>query len=95
VADGGHKRLLDSGLEFHSRNQDVYTIVEDDPLSAATRCDRTMGLRRGEWRVRVETSSTMSADEAAFYVTNVLDAYEGNTRIFTKTRDFTVPRHWV
>jgi len=54
-----------------------------------------MGLGRGAWRVRVETSSTMSADAEAFYVTNVLDAYEGNTRIFTKTRDFKVPRHWV
>jgi putative CocE/NonD family hydrolase len=95
VADGGHQRLLDSGLEFYRRSEDVYTIVEDDPLSAAIRCDRTMGLQRGEWRVRVETASTMSADAAAFYVTNVLDAYEGNTRIFTKTRDFKVPRHWV
>jgi putative CocE/NonD family hydrolase len=95
TADGGHRRLLGRRLEFYSHSRDVYTIVEDDPLSARIRCERTMGLRRGDWSVRVETSSTMSADAETFYITNVIDAYEGHTRVFTQARDFKVARQWV
>jgi hypothetical protein len=54
-----------------------------------------MGLQRGTWRVRVETSSTMSADAHHFYVTNLVEAYEDNTRIFAKCTDARMPRNLV
>ncbi len=95
VFDDGHRRLVHSGLEFYGHGKEVYTIFEDDPLSASIRCEQTMGMKRGPWRVRVETSSTMSADAEMFYVTNTIEAYEGNTRVFTRTRDFKVPRQGV
>jgi predicted acyl esterase len=93
--DAGHKRLLASDLEFYNTSSDVYTIVEDDPLSATVRSEGKAGLSRGAWRVHVETSSTMSADAETFYLTHSLDAYESNTRIFTKTGEFRVPRDRV
>ncbi len=71
------------------------TIIADDPLSAQVRCERTIGIGRGEWQTRVETSSVMTADAQAFHVTNLLDAYERNTRVFTKTWTFKVAREWV
>ena len=95
VRDAGRKKLLADGLEFYHCSKDVFTIVETDPLSAAIRCEQTMGLQRGEWQIRIETVSTMSADAGAFYVTNLIDAYEGNSRIFTKASDFKVPRRLV
>jgi putative CocE/NonD family hydrolase len=95
VADSGRKKLLPHGLEFYSQSKDVFTITEADPLSAAIRCKYTMELQRDAWQIRIETSSTMSADAEAFYITNVIDAYEGNTRIFTKARDTKVPRQLV
>ena len=95
ILDGGRKRLVDTDLEMHGHNDDVYRIVEDEPLSATIRCQRTTGLRRGSWQVRIETTSTMSSDAGHFYVTNVLDAYEGHTRVFTRTRELKIPRHLV
>ncbi len=83
--DHGCHLLLDSGLKYGAHSTNTYTIIEDDPLSATVQCDRMVRIERGGWSTRVETSSVMSADIEAFYVTNVLDAYEGNTRIFTKT----------
>jgi uncharacterized protein len=80
---------------MYGSNDDVYTIVEDDPLSARIRCNRITGLRRGEWHVRIETSSTMSAGAEQFHVSNVLDAYEGNTRVFTRTWHIQIPRQLV
>lgn len=93
--DFGRRRLMASEIEYEAFGSDTYTIVEGDPLSANVRCDRTIGIARGDWRTRVETTSTMSADAETFRVSNVLDAYEGNTRIFNKSCTFTVPRDLV
>jgi len=95
AVDGGRKKLLVNGLEFYSRAKDLFTIIEADPLSATVRCEHTMGLQRGDWQIRLETVSTMSADAETFYVTNLIDAYEGNSRVFTRASDFKVPRHLV
>ncbi len=95
ILDDGHIRLTNSGIEVYGHNDDVYTIVEDEPLSAQIRCERTAGLRRGEWGVEIKTCSTMSADADTFYVTNTLDAYEGNVRLLARTRDIEIPRHLV
>lgn len=95
LIDDGRKRLLDSGLEFEAITTDTFTIVEGNPLSAQVRCDRTIGLHRDDWRIKIETTSTMSADVDNFYVTNALDAYEGKTRVFTKSWTSTIPRDLV
>ena len=86
------RRLVASGLELETRGRDTFTIVEGDPLSAVTRSARTSVLRRGDWCVRVETSSALSAGDAAFHVTNMLEAYEGDVRTWAKTWDLEIPR---
>jgi uncharacterized protein len=58
-------------------------------------CDRTFGVGRGEWQTTVRTSSTMSGDAKVFRVTNVLEAYEGDRRIFTRTWNTEIPRDLV
>ena len=93
--DGGHVRLEGNGLEFGSTDTNTYTIVEGEPLSATARCDRTINLGRGDWQIRVETSSLMSAEAEHFLVTNTLDAYEGHIRLFTKTWHCVIPRDLV
>ena len=37
----------------------------------------------------------MTADTETFYVTNLLEAYEGETRVFAKTWTFQAPRDLV
>jgi len=90
----GARRLPD-GLVYSERGRDTFAIVEDDPLSASVRCEWRIDVGRGEWQTRIETASAMSADEEAFLVTNVLDAYEGNARVFTKTSTAAIPRDLV
>jgi uncharacterized protein len=91
---GSYRRLAD-GLAWSTRGVDVYTIVEGDPLSAETRSTWTETLERGDWRIRIETSSTLSADAESFHITNAVDAYEGNTRVHATMRTHTVPRDLV
>jgi uncharacterized protein len=91
AADEGH-RLLDDGLEYREQERDVMRITDGDPLSAMVECERTVTVARGDWRATIRTSSSMSATSAAFLVTNVLDAWEGDRRVFTKTGHADVPR---
>ncbi|HWE62827.1 MAG TPA: CocE/NonD family hydrolase [Chloroflexota bacterium] len=76
----GGARLLDSGREYTGATVDTYTIVEGEPLSA---------------QVQSRSTITMSADATHFHVTNALDAYEGNVRVFARTWTFTVPRDLI
>jgi uncharacterized protein len=93
--DRGHRRFVDNGLEYDSLSTDSFAIVEDDPLSARQRCEWAIKIRRGDWETRVETVSNMWADAENFYVNNNLNAYEGETQLFTKSWTFTVARDLV
>ncbi len=94
TVDDGH-RLLDDGLEYREHERDVYHIVEGDPLSARVECVRAFSVGRAQWRITVRTVSTMSATAGSFQVTNALDAYEGDDRVFTRTWNAEVPRDCV
>jgi len=92
---GGYRKFVDDGLEYEATATDTFTIIDGDPLSAAVRCDRTMMIGRGEWQTRIELTSRMSADAEVFYITNLLEAYEGNTTIFAKTWNLKIARDGV
>jgi hypothetical protein len=93
--EGTGHRLLDDGLEYREFEQDRLRITEGEPQSAMVVCDRSFSVGRGEWQTTVRTSSTMSGDAEVFHVTNVLDAYEGERRVFTRTWQIEVPRDHV
>jgi hypothetical protein len=90
--DEGRVQLLPSGIEREFVVTDTYTIADSDPLSAAVCCERRLGLTRGEWRTQVVTDSRVTADAEAFHLTNTVEAFEGEARIFTRTWTFSVPR---
>lgn len=93
--DGCIRFESNDGLEYASSATDIYSIVEGDPLSAQVRCLRKSEYRRDDWHVRIETDSVMSADATHFLLTNALDAYEGNVRVFSKRWDERIPRDLV
>ena len=90
----GHRLAMD-GPEYNESERDTYRIKAGDPLSAQVRCERETSVARGQWRTTVRTESSMSATAQAFLVTNVVDAYEGDTRVFSKSWHATIPRNGV
>jgi len=86
---------FDDGLVFQPSAFDEHVIVDGKPLSARVQCERSFVIERGDWRTRVETRSTMSSDARSFHVTNVLEAYEDDVRLFVKNWLFSVPRDLV
>ena len=82
--DDGRNRLS-NGMIYDSVITNIYSIIEGQPSSASVDCLRQIELSRDEWQTRIETSSRMTSDQEYFHLTNILDAYEGTTRVFTKS----------
>jgi putative CocE/NonD family hydrolase len=95
VNDEGRLRFLDNGLEMDHRSTEIFRVREGDPLSASQRIRTVTGFQRGEWRTRVETDSLMTADATHFHLSNHMDAYEGDARVFSKSWTRRIPRDHV
>jgi len=89
---GGHRRLVDSGIEMHDTHVTTYRIVDGDPLSASVRVQCSSALGRGAWRTRVHTDSEMTASAREFVVRHRLDAYEDDRRISSRSWTLAFPR---
>jgi hypothetical protein len=92
MAGSQARRFVDQGLELRATNRTIWSVTEDDPLSASNTVENTWGARRGDWQVRVVTSSSMTADATYFHITNVVEAFEGDTRVRTRTHSARIPR---
>lgn len=84
-----------SGMATDEQSRLIYTIREGDPLSAEAICQRTVAFQRGDWSIRIETESSMTADTSNFYVNSIVRAYEGETQVWEKIRPFNTFRCWV
>jgi uncharacterized protein len=93
--DWGSPGRLPDGLVMADCSEDTFEIVEGNPLSARATSGWTLIRERGDWRIRIETRSVMTADQDAFRVTNSVDAYEGNVRVCARTWTKTIPRDLV
>jgi hypothetical protein len=93
--DHGRNHILSNGIVYDSLTTNIYSIVEEQPLSARVQCDRRIEISRGEWHIRVETTSVMTSDAGHFHLTNNLDAYEGQVRVFTRSYTRKIPRECV
>jgi uncharacterized protein len=69
-----------------------YRILENDPLSAQTEFSQTAIMRRGDWAIRVECRTRLSATADTFQFAGELEAFEGD-HLF-KRHDWTlaIPR---
>jgi hypothetical protein len=92
--DDGRNRLSD-GIIYDSLITNIFSIIEGQPTSARVQCERQIEISRGDWETRVETSSVMTSDKDYFYLTNILDAYEGQVRVFTKSWTKKIRRQMV
>jgi uncharacterized protein len=88
-------RLLENGTEIEELTEDCYTIVDGDPLSASITCRWSIRIGRDGWRTRIESESVMSATAEDFLVSNRLEAFEGETRVFADVSQATIPRDLV
>ncbi|WP_030255406.1 CocE/NonD family hydrolase [Streptomyces violens] len=94
IDDGEFHDLADGGWR-RTHSLDRFTLTEGDPHSALVECERTEEVGRGDWRTRVVTYSRMTADATSFAVSNTVTAYEGEERVYHRTKDCVIPRRGV
>jgi putative CocE/NonD family hydrolase len=92
VDDFGHYRIDDHGLEYAATGRETYKILPNEPLSAVQECHWTEQRQRGNWSVRTETFSKMTASRTHWHVTGLLQAFENEKLVFEKQWDEKVKR---
>ncbi|MFF7203509.1 MULTISPECIES: CocE/NonD family hydrolase [unclassified Streptomyces] len=92
VKDRGMVRIEDIGLDVGCRAHERYAAVADDFISVSGETTWTMRFRRDDWDVRVVTRTRLTSDATDFHVDATLDGYEGDTRVFSRTWNESVPR---
>ena len=95
INDNGIVHLEDIGLTVENRALEWYTSVGDDFLSARGETKHIRALERGNWRIRTETRTVLTASRDAFRITAELDAHEGDVRVFCRSWDVSIPRDCV
>jgi uncharacterized protein len=93
--DFGADRDLEHGLVSGSSTLEKWSIHPDNPLSARAEIRWTQDLSRGEWSIRTQTQSAMHSTESAFIVTGKVEAFEGETLVFSRDYADTVERKLV
>ncbi len=88
-------RYDDINMEISSRAVETYTYATDEygSLEGETRWERR--FRRGDWDVRTVTRTLLTSDETSFRIRADLDAYEGPSRVFSRSWDSEIPRDLV
>ena len=95
VDDFGRSTIVEHGLTLWARGRESYSILPDDPLSARQECHWSEERSRGDWKVRTETYSAMTASKTHWHVTGRLEAYEGDVKILTRSWDKKIGRKLV
>ena len=95
VDDFGRSTIVEHGLTLWARGRESYSILPDDPLSARQECHWSEERSRGDWKVRTETYSAMTASKTHWHVTGRLEAYEGDEKILTRSWDKKIRRKLV
>jgi putative CocE/NonD family hydrolase len=93
--DYGASRLEANGLEIGSSRRHEFYITEEDPLSARGEIQWNIEIGRGGWRTRSVVRVVQTATRHAFHIRAEVDAFAGDTRVFSRNWDCAIPRSFV
>ncbi len=95
VKDEGTYWLEDIDLRVRSRAVERYTVVGADAGSARGEAVWERELSRGDWRIRTRTSTLLTCDRDFFHIDASLDAFEGESRVYSRNWDESIERRLV
>jgi hypothetical protein len=82
--DGGSYTIDHIGMRLEHSKREIFSISETDPGSARAEIAYTHAMQRGDWRVRTETHTAMTATAREFVLHARLDAFESDRRVFSR-----------
>jgi hypothetical protein len=91
----GIREPAQNGLTYLEDGEDSCAITDGDPTSATATTWRECRVERGDWKTRVRSDATMTSTATHFIVTSVIEAFEGETRVFARTWTGSFPRDHI
>ncbi|TGC09099.1 CocE/NonD family hydrolase [Methanolobus halotolerans] len=88
-------RLDDIDLELQKDTTEVYTYFNNNYDTVRGEVNTIRSLKRGEWHAVSITRTVLTSTRRHFRIRAILDAYEGDTRFFSKSWDETIPRNMM
>jgi putative CocE/NonD family hydrolase len=82
-------------LAFEADAEEHYRIREGNPSATVADTRATWRLSRGDWRIRTETFTRVACTAETFEIEASLDAFEGETRVASRSWKRIVPRSHV
>ena len=95
LRDGGSFAFPAIARRYSVRGEDVMSITPGEPLSAWTEAWREVELGGDGWSVTIKARTRLSASLDNFTLTGHLEAYDGDTRVFQRDWNETIPRNGV
>jgi putative CocE/NonD family hydrolase len=86
-----------SGIYHGSWNKNEFRVKANDPLSAynVNYWTYDMGRDEDDWRIKLESESSLSADKDNFFLKVHLKALENEKEVFEKSWDYSIPRQFI
>jgi hypothetical protein len=91
----GRAVIADTGVEIGRWVKERLAITEGDPLSAETEMGSTFTYAKGPWRTRVTGICRLRATRTEWLLAADLAAWDGDTQIFSRRADLSIPRDLV
>jgi hypothetical protein len=95
INNEGVCRFEDIDLEVETEAAECYVFQGDDYESLRGETRWVRRFKRNEWEVRTVTRTVLTSNVAEFRIRADLDAYEGDTRVYSKSWDERIERDLV
>jgi hypothetical protein len=92
VRDSGLVKIPEFGWEYGAATRRRFSIHPDDPLSAMANITWKKEYNRQDFHVSIAAETRLTVSKENLHLTATLDAYEGETRVFSRNWDCTIPR---
>ena len=93
--DEGAYKIEEHGMEVDACGTEQHWIKDGQPLSAGSRVSWRLALARGAWKTLVECELEQTATAENFLIRAELNAYEADTRVFTRASYHRIPRDLI
>ena len=93
--DGGTVLFDATGWTMRAKQDQWYSILPDDPLSAKSEVAWSVRISRNEWNAETRTRTVLTSTATHFQLAATLDAFEGEKRIFSRSWNVEIPRDHV
>lgn len=88
-------RIEDYNWEFYRTVDEKYSFTNNNYDTVRGEVKACRSFKRGDWNTEIHTRTVLTSTRTHFRLSATLDAYEGDSRVFSKTWNELIPRYFV